>query len=587
MTGYLIAEEGPLEGLVISFEEGSEWILGRDPDEASIVLEDPMVSRKHIICHRTDEGFTLENLSAINPATQNGKVITEEVLLKENDILEIGSTFFRFTEKKPLEIPTELDDIKAEEIIESSTLFEEEDPLPTLNFEVPPPSKWLLKVISGPNAGAEFDLSPGVTYSLGKDPNVCDVVFYDLSVSKQHAKLSVDENELVFIEDLESLNGVLLNGERIELKQEIFSQDLLALGTTSFLMIDREQVNDTIFTPTTKPTVKEEKIAEMALDSFSVKKLPVPDRNWKDLVIPQKHLVLGGVFALLILTLITASFSLFTSNEIEIPTLKEKSLVSEALNKFSSVQFSLNEATGKLFLIGHVLTKIEKQELSYTLSTLPFITSIEDTVIIDELVWQNMNAILLTYPNWQAVSIHSPSPGKFVMKGYVQTPEEAELLADYMNVTFPYLNLLDNQVNVANTLTLQVETIFLQYGFRSIAFNLSGGDLLVTGNIDKRRASDFDAVLKEIKKLPGIVSLKNFTVYLSATESHNSTVDISTTYSISGFSSGDNDLQFAIINKKIFETGDVLDGMLITAIEADQVLLEKDGIKFKINYNLQ
>ena len=48
MAGHLIAEEGPLAGLVISFEEGEEWLLGRDPDEATIVLEDPMVSRKHV-----------------------------------------------------------------------------------------------------------------------------------------------------------------------------------------------------------------------------------------------------------------------------------------------------------------------------------------------------------------------------------------------------------------------------------------------------------------------------------------------------------------------------------------------------------
>jgi hypothetical protein len=38
MTGYLIAEEGPLAGLVVRFEEGQEWILGRDPDEVFTVL---------------------------------------------------------------------------------------------------------------------------------------------------------------------------------------------------------------------------------------------------------------------------------------------------------------------------------------------------------------------------------------------------------------------------------------------------------------------------------------------------------------------------------------------------------------------
>ncbi len=579
MVGYLVAEEGPLAGLVIRFEEGSEWVLGRDPDESSIVLEDPMVSRRHIICHLTPEGFTLENLSSVNPATQNGKIITEEVLLKEGDILEIGTTFFRFTEKDP--------ELAQEEPEESPALFEEETPLSTLDFAAPAQTRWLLKVISGPNAGAEFSLAPGASYTIGKDPNVCDVIFYDLSVSKEHARVSVDELEKVFIEDLNSRNGVLVNGEKIEHRHEIFSQDLIVLGPTSFLMIDREQVHETIFSPLIKTHTKEEEKKEKA----SIGEVLVAEeglavqKNWRELVIPQKHLVLGGIFALFILGLITASMSLFKTKEIEIPQKHEKELVKEALKMFPGVQFSLNESTGKLFLVGHVLTNIEKQELSYTLSTLPFITSVEDTVIIDELVWQNINAVLQSYASWQAVSIHSPSPGVFVMRGYVQTPEEAEALMDYMNVSFPYLDLLENQVNVANTLTLQVEAVFVQYGFRSVAFNLSGGDLLVTGNVDKKRSSDFGTVLSQIQKLPGILSIKNFVVYVSADGS--AVVDISQKYAVSGFSAGDNDHQFAIINTKVFTTGDFLDGMQITAIEPEQVLLEKDGIKFKINYNLQ
>ena len=85
MAGYLVAEEGPFTGLIIRFEEGSEWILGRDPDMSYQALEDPMVSRKHVICRLTDEGFILENLSAVNPASVNGKAIDEPVLLQEGD----------------------------------------------------------------------------------------------------------------------------------------------------------------------------------------------------------------------------------------------------------------------------------------------------------------------------------------------------------------------------------------------------------------------------------------------------------------------------------------------------------------------
>src|ERR1700722_16287247 len=261
MAGYLIAEEGPLAGLVVRFEEGEEWILGRDPDEVSIVLEDPMVSRRHVICRLTAEGFTLENLSSVNPATQNGKVITEPVLLREGDILQVGSTFFRFTERTPTDLTP-----PSEEVFSSgeAEVIEEKEDLSSVNVEAAGDVRWLLKVISGPNSGAEFAMQRGSTYILGKDPNLCDIVFQDLSVSRQHARLIVDEENKVFIEDLGSRNGVLINGELVTEKHLVSSQDLVALGTTSFLMIDREQIHETIISPSSIPAIKmeEENLAD-------------------------------------------------------------------------------------------------------------------------------------------------------------------------------------------------------------------------------------------------------------------------------------------------------------------------------------
>src|SRR5277367_5721549 len=143
MAGFLIAEEGPLAGLVVRLEEGEEWTLGRDPDEVSIVLEDPMVSRKHVICRLTAEGYILENLSSVNPATQNGKVITEPVLMREGDILQIGSTFFRFSEQEPNF--TVQDEILKRE--DESTAEQAED-LSSVNVESIGEVRWLLKVIS-------------------------------------------------------------------------------------------------------------------------------------------------------------------------------------------------------------------------------------------------------------------------------------------------------------------------------------------------------------------------------------------------------------------------------------------------------
>jgi len=567
MAGYLIAEEGPLSGFIVRFEEGTEWTLGRDPDVATIVLEDPMVSRKHAICTLTSEGFLLENLSTVNPATQNGKVIVEPVLLREGDILQIGSTFFRFTEKKPAG--------------EEKPLPEHEHPdLSSIQFVPEKETKWLLKVIAGPNAGAEFNMERASTYIVGKDASLCDIVFQDLSVSRQHASLFVDEEEHVFIEDLNSRNGVLVNGELIVGKKEITSQDLIALGTTSFLLIDREQVRETIISPpATLPAPKEEQEAKP-----SPAQPALPPRDWKEMVIPKKHLLLAGIFGLLVLIGFVSTISLFQTEEVAPPEKHESEQIQEVLTPFEDMQFSFNTATGKLFLVGHVLTEVEKQELLYLVRAIPFVTSIDDNIVVDEYVWQNMNALLTINPDWQGVSIHSPKPGRFVMRGYLKTLQQGQALVDYMNMNFPYLDRLDNQVVVQDNLSLQIESILTEKTLSGITFELSDGMLVLSGRVDQSNHSVFEDTVKQFKALPGVRTVKNFVI---VTTTDTSRIDLSTQYKVTGYSKKDNEGYFVVINGKILTVGDILDGMTVTAVEPTEVFLEKDGLKFKINYNLQ
>jgi type III secretion system YscD/HrpQ family protein len=563
MAGYLIGEEGPLAGLILRFEEGTEWVMGRDPDVVGLVLEDPMVSRRHVICRLTPEGYILENLSAVNPATQNGKIITEPVLLREGDIIQVGNTFFRFSEKLPLADRADI----------TSPSLEESSDLASLAMATPPEARWMIKVITGPNAGAEFYMSRGKTYVIGKDPSLCDIIFQDLSVSRQHARLSVDETDQVFIEDLGSRNGTLVNGKTITGRELLASQDQVSLGTTSFLVIDREQSRETLISEA--PPKVEERTAE---EEAAVRK------DWREMVIPKKHLILAGVLGTLLLALVLGMFSLFQSEPMPVSTKNESEQISDVLHKYPGIQYSYNNGSGKLFLTGHVLTPIEKQELLFQLHGIPFLSNIEDNVVIDEYVWDNINALLATNPAWQGISIHSPAPGKFIVRGYLQTLDQATALSDYLNVNFPYLDRLDNQVVVESNLTTQVQSILMEKGFNNVTYQLSDGELVLSGRVDGKDETRFDSVVKEFKALPGIRMLKNYIVY---TNEESSLVDLSNKYKVMGFSKKDGESQFIVINGKILTLGDTLDGMTITHISQSMVTLEKDGLKFKINYNLQ
>src|SRR6185369_8808450 len=117
--------------------------------------------------------------------------------------------------------------------------------------------------------------------------------------------------------------------------------------------------------------------------------------------------------ATFLLVLFVSMVSLFNSEPVVVSTKDESQQIAEIVRKYPDIQYSYNKGSEKIFLTGHVLTPVEKQELMFQLNGLPFISNIEDTVVIDEYVWENINALLITNPAWQGISLTSPAPGKF------------------------------------------------------------------------------------------------------------------------------------------------------------------------------
>src|SRR5271156_5947604 len=99
MPAHLIADDGPLRGLTLNFEEGNDWIIGRDPDVADYVIEDSTVSRKHARVTKSSQGIFIQNLSRVNPTLVNGENRGDErVLLHAGDRVQIGNHLFTFQE---------------------------------------------------------------------------------------------------------------------------------------------------------------------------------------------------------------------------------------------------------------------------------------------------------------------------------------------------------------------------------------------------------------------------------------------------------------------------------------------------------
>ncbi len=66
------------------------------------------------------------------------------------------------------------------------------------------------------------------TYLLGRDSS-CHILLEDARISRRHARISVD-GSLVFVEDLGSMNGILVNGTRVRERRALFDGDWVTVG---------------------------------------------------------------------------------------------------------------------------------------------------------------------------------------------------------------------------------------------------------------------------------------------------------------------------------------------------------------------
>ena len=78
---------------------------------------------------------------------------------------------------------------------------------------------------------APYAIEDGETF-IGRNPNKCKIVLNDVEVSGIHSKI-VKSGSTCFLVDLQSANGTLLNGERIN-KAELANADEFIIGSTTF-----------------------------------------------------------------------------------------------------------------------------------------------------------------------------------------------------------------------------------------------------------------------------------------------------------------------------------------------------------------
>jgi type III secretion system YscD/HrpQ family protein len=149
-----------------------------------------------------------------------------------------------------------------------------------------------------------------------------------------------------------------------------------------------------------------------------------------------------------------------------------------------------------------------------------------------------------------------------------------------MTRNFNYLDLLQNKLVVEQDVVSKVNTMLVNNGFSAVKTQMSQGELTLSGTIPIGKKELFAGLIGQVKEIPGVRTVLN---YVTEAAPHESVINISERYSVTGVSQVDNGALNAIINGRILQKGDVLDGMTITSITPNMVLLEKDGITYRID----
>lgn len=511
-------------------------------------------------------------------------VHTEVVMQQEND------------SEKPQEMPS--GGVENEEDTSQShqnTVFKENSdeigPLAEIDFGVIESGRWLLKVVGGPNNGAEYYMHSGKEYVIGTDSKSCEIVLYDKTVSRQHAKISINEEENLFIEDLGSKNGVLLNGVKIEGKVPLTPGEMVILGTTSLIVYDREGEMQTIITPILPSIVKSlQKEAEIpplgAENQLSEENSALKAQSELEAASRPEHskifyliFVMAACFFSL---LVFGIYTLFQEEHIVVQTQENANeLIQNAMKNFPAVRWTFNKPGGNLLLLGHVLTTADKNQILYNLDALKFIKNVDSNgLVIDEGVWNEINSLLSNNNDWKGLTIHATKAGQFTLTGELKTLKQAEQLSAYLSRNFPYLDLLKKDVLVEEEVINRISNWLRESKLLDVNVKINNGEILLTGTMAPDQQGPLDTVIAKIKQINGVRAVVNI-VQERSTEI--GTTDISDHYAVGG-KSRVGDKFTVVINGRILSEGDELDGMTITKIDAHLILLEQDNDKFRIDY---
>ena len=359
--------------------------------------------------------------------------------------------------------------------------------------------KFVLRVLSGPHAGAEVDIGPQPSL-LGKADS-CDIVLIDDALQEQHVKFSVKDDKIICTP--QDGASVFVGGIETHEEREVNAFQPIVCGTTLLALGPKDQIWPTITVPELKSEAEEAEAQEKAKAEAEadLKK----KKRRKQLLC---FLLIGGT-GLLCLVLIGTVTRVSQKKEARRLAIEESSFpivalresIEEVLDKHKVdtelVKISLS---GKRFVLScHVATSREKQELEKELHQLPKVNFQSIHIYVQEKIIEQAQALLNARQTLTAVA--AAKLDGILMKGYLQSIEQLPAIKTRLLTDVPGLNSIETALFSPDEVYELASNLLTQYklmGLLKIQTVRTG--LMVMGNLQASDEPRWKEAQKALKK---------------------------------------------------------------------------------------
>ena len=204
--------------------------IGRD-ESSDVQIPLSTASRNHAILKHEDGQWYVEDLKSTHGTEHNGQHLGKGGvrLFRPGDTLKIIHLSLEYISGPQPELIVD-EDANPTQMARNMV----GDLMATIGAHQDLP---YLRVMNGPAEGQKFEIRPDLTEALVGRADECDFQINDANVSRQHAKILRDWNDIT-IHDAGSKNGVVLNNKKLGKPKRLRDADEILLGAVRLTFVD-------------------------------------------------------------------------------------------------------------------------------------------------------------------------------------------------------------------------------------------------------------------------------------------------------------------------------------------------------------